>query len=217
MIKRKEQVNELLSLSLLLSLLLWTMVKNHTQIRFLQNTRYVIYMEGALLRHQKIKEVEAKEGCSKDKLSELIKENIKSYDDHQKHITKIVSSFKHLSSIAERIVRESLKDEEIQKLNEENQKLTEDLNVIRKQYEEPEKRNDEKKAAEINKVMGITWSVYNVDNMTTFQHTFFKLRRTGYCGKAILGIEAFLSKNAISSCTFAVTNLPNNDNINNAN
>ncbi|KAH0451503.1 hypothetical protein IEQ34_018802 [Dendrobium chrysotoxum] len=82
MIKREEQVNDLLSL------VEFIIVDNGG--KSYSNKIFAEHKEGALLWLQKVKEVEAKEGCSKEDLSEPIKENIESYDDPQKRVTGIV-------------------------------------------------------------------------------------------------------------------------------
>ncbi|PKU82174.1 hypothetical protein MA16_Dca023407 [Dendrobium catenatum] len=149
MIKREEQVNELLSL------VEFVIVENGENSY--SNKTFAEHKEEVLFQRQKVKEVEDKEGCSKEESSE---ESIKSYDDQQKRVIEIVKEMvefctggfweqlakKQAAQLeaeervarleAERTVQESLKDEEIQKRDEQIQKLTEDLNVSRKQNAE---------------------------------------------------------------------------------
>ncbi|XP_028549751.1 immune-associated nucleotide-binding protein 9-like [Dendrobium catenatum] len=120
MIKREEQVNELLSL-------VESVIVNNGGKSY-SNKIFAELKEGALLQHQKVKEVEAKEGCSKWEFSELMKATIKSYDDRLKRVTDMVEE-QAARLEAKRLGQESLNDEEIQKFKE-------DLSDIRKQLEE---------------------------------------------------------------------------------
>ncbi|KAI0494332.1 hypothetical protein KFK09_024466 [Dendrobium nobile] len=137
MIKREGQVNELLSL-------VESAIADNGGKPYLDKI-FAKLKEGAFLQHENVKEVKANEGCSKEELSELMKENIRSYNDQLKHVIEMAEEKQKLSTEwlgkqlakeqdarleAERFARESQKElYEIQKLRKE-------LNDARKRYEE---------------------------------------------------------------------------------
>ncbi|XP_028549177.1 immune-associated nucleotide-binding protein 9-like [Dendrobium catenatum] len=128
MIKREEQLNELL-------LLVEFIIVDNGGKSYSKKT-FAEHKERALLQHQNVKEVEAKEGSSKDELSEHIKGK-RAYDDQQKGVTEIVKEMVEFCTCGfweqlakeqaaqleaeeraarleeERIGQESLKDKEI--------------------------------------------------------------------------------------------------------
>ncbi|PKU82178.1 Protein AIG1 [Dendrobium catenatum] len=127
MMKREGQVNKLLSL-------VESVISDNGGKPY-SNKMFVELKEGYLLRHHKDEEAKAKEGWSKDELSNVMKENSKLYNDQLKRVTEMVeeklkltieSFSKQLAEEqatrleAEKLARESRKesDEEIRKFKE---------------------------------------------------------------------------------------------------
>ncbi|XP_020681793.2 immune-associated nucleotide-binding protein 9-like [Dendrobium catenatum] len=147
MIKREGQVNELLSL------VESTIMDNGGKPY--SNKIFAELKEGALLRDQKAKEIEAKEGCSKEKSFELMKEIIKSYNDQLKRVTEMVEENLKLTieSLSKQLAEEQTARMEVERLggesrkesNEEIRKLKEEMNEARKEYVESMRRHENEK------------------------------------------------------------------------
>ncbi|KAL0908215.1 hypothetical protein M5K25_022693 [Dendrobium thyrsiflorum] len=82
MIKREGQVNKLLSL-------VESVISDNGGKPYLDKI-FAELKKGDLLRHQKVKEARATKGLSKEELSEVMEENIKSHNDQLKHVTEMM-------------------------------------------------------------------------------------------------------------------------------